>query len=148
MQRTMTLSTSHQANLAMISSRINSIDEQIAHLHSQREVLLPKLDHESRNVAILKSILSLIHCIPTEVLRKIFKYCLPKAPSSALMSLSMADQAPLLLFQVCSRWRRTGWGFPHLWRTFSLQTKFVNRDERNYLLTIHPSVSAILETWF
>lgn len=147
-QRTVTLSTSHQANLSLISSRINWIDEQIAHLHSQREVLVSKQDHESKNVAILKSILSPIRRVPTDVLREIFQYCLPKALSGAPMSVSNADQAPLLLFQVCSKWRRTALGFPYLWRALSLKAKFKIKDERNYITTIHPSVSTILETWF
>ena len=51
----MALRTTHQANLSTISLRINWIDEQIAHLHCQHEILSSKRDNESRNVTIFQA---------------------------------------------------------------------------------------------
>ena len=60
----------------------------MAHLHSQREILSSKRDHESRNVTILELISSPIRRVPTEVLREIFICCLPKAPTAESIRLS------------------------------------------------------------
>ena len=135
-QKVEDLRNNHQANLAMISSRIGSIDEQISHLQSQREILFSKRDQELKNIAVLKSILSPIRRVPTDVLGEIFLFCLPEASVSWAVNVLRADEAPLLLCQVCLKWRRTALDFPPLWKALVLRVTYAD------------AIPTIVETWF
>ena len=63
------------------------------------------------------------------------------------MNTLRTNQAPLLLCQVCCRWRRTAFSFPLLRKASGLQASCVVKQDEKFL-TVHPSLSPILETWF
>ncbi|KAG1848496.1 hypothetical protein DFJ58DRAFT_465771 [Suillus subalutaceus] len=64
------------------------------------------------------SLPSLISRLPTEILSEIFLYCLPE--DEHLVNAS--KQAPMLLTNICRRWREIAVGMPRLW--CSLQVEF------------------------
>jgi hypothetical protein len=55
-----------------------------------------------------------INRLPPEVLGEIFSQCLPQHPS-----FSPTD-APLILTQICQKWRSTALNTPHLWSSFTI----------------------------
>lgn len=119
-QQVKDLATSHKANLSTIRSRINCIDDQIARLRSHRQQLRFKRDQEIKHIKVLKSILSPFRRVPTDVLCEIFERCLPEMSTGGIMNVPSNCDAPLLLCQVCSEWRRTALGFPPLWKSVAL----------------------------
>ncbi|KAJ7605516.1 hypothetical protein DFH06DRAFT_947701, partial [Mycena polygramma] len=72
--------------------------------------------------------------LPPELVCEIFEHCLP--PPHTLPS---ARDAPLLLGQVCRRWRGIALSLPTLWNSISVA----------HVLAKHPSpgVLALLDTW-
>jgi len=95
----------------------------------------------------LKSItLSPIRRVPTDVLCEIFVHCLPKIERPAYNS-RIAKEAPLLLCQVCSKWRRTAIKFPTLWKALVLQRVYTFNDDTESSL-VDPSLSTVLNSWF
>lgn len=135
------LRTSHEANLSAITSRISWIDDQITRLQSHRESLLSKRNQELSNVATLKSILSPIRRVPIDILCEIFLRCLPETQTVASLSRSHVDEAPLLLCQICPKWRRIALGFPLLWKSLGLRGTVSLAAVRRPLLSV-------LKSWF
>ncbi|KAL5485868.1 hypothetical protein ACEPAI_6911 [Sanghuangporus weigelae] len=62
-----------------------------------------------------------INTLPDELLREIFKYCLPEHPNFR------SEFAPLLLTHVCRRWRAVGSETPELWTTLHLNNPALRR---------------------
>ena len=62
---------------------------------------------------------SLIHRLPSEVLATIFIFCLPKATQLRPIKPISTSDAPLLLCNICSFWRRLAISIPQLWNRFS-----------------------------
>ncbi|KAJ7055768.1 hypothetical protein C8F01DRAFT_1157635 [Mycena amicta] len=59
-----------------------------------------------------------IHTLPFEILAEIFEFCLPPHPS-----LPNPATAPLLVAQICQRWREIALSSPRLWSFISLAVK-------------------------
>ncbi|EDR02831.1 uncharacterized protein LACBIDRAFT_332002 [Laccaria bicolor S238N-H82] len=146
-QAVQSLTISHKENLSLIGSQINGLDLQIAPLQSRREKLLSKQDQELKNIEVLKSILSPIRRVLVDLLWEIFLLCLPTTPTDVK---KITYDAPLLLCQVCSKWRRTALAFPPLWKSLDLKAAF--HREIAYIpktvLSVHPSIPHILDSWF
>jgi hypothetical protein len=56
--------------------------------------------------------------------------------------------APLLLCQVCSKWRRTALGFPALWKSVAVGENCWHDSETKVIMYIRPTTSHILTSWF
>jgi F-box-like len=90
--------------LDVIDSDVAQLDTQIRHLIQKREALqLCSEEHQA--------LVSPIRALPTGVLATIFLDCLP-THSNAIMSLW---DMPLVLTQVCQRWRDLALSTPLLW---------------------------------
>jgi hypothetical protein len=99
--------------------------------HTLSRLKTKREEFRSRGETSLRAI-SPIRTLPAETLGEIFIHCLPKKvhPSH--------KHAPLLLCQICSRWRRIALLVPQLWCTFSISpdmpgdynSEILLRDER------------------
>nr|GAT51556.1 predicted protein [Mycena chlorophos] len=58
--------------------------------------------------------------LPAEVLSEIFVYSLPDKTDSEKKPDPTRPRAPLLLLQVCSRWKNVALSTPELWRKFAV----------------------------
>ncbi|KAJ7645494.1 hypothetical protein DFH06DRAFT_587234 [Mycena polygramma] len=58
-----------------------------------------------------------------ELMAEIFTHCLPMMPQDT-NSAPSPHRAPLLVAQVCRRWRRVALSTPSLWNSFSLESRF------------------------
>ncbi|KIM39883.1 hypothetical protein M413DRAFT_446804 [Hebeloma cylindrosporum] len=64
----------------------------------------------------LRSLLAPIRRLPPDLLAEIFMYCLPRQK----FIRPAPDQAPLLLAQICTSWRRASISTPRLWASLEL----------------------------
>jgi len=147
-QKVKDLTTVHEANLSAIRSRIDCINDQIARLRSHRQQLRSRRDQEIKHIEILKSIVSPIRRVPTDVLCEIFEHCLPEMSTGGIMNVLSDCDAPLLLCQVCSKWRRMALAFPPLWKSMALGADCWFDCETKVVMSIQPSISRILTSWF
>ncbi|KAF5373186.1 hypothetical protein D9758_001559 [Tetrapyrgos nigripes] len=88
---------------------LGQMDAQIKHLKASLDTITKKRDILQAKVTSLKAITSPLRRLPTEVLQHIFLHSL--APFSTLERL----ESPLLLTQICSRWRSVAIDTPELW---------------------------------
>ncbi|KAG0704622.1 hypothetical protein DFH29DRAFT_827672 [Suillus ampliporus] len=83
----------------------------IRNIHHQ---LIEKKDRITQSLNLHKGLVSGLWRLPTEVLSQIFDHCLPVAEDSPLLSPSRLE-APMLLNEICRRWREVAVGMPSLW---------------------------------
>jgi len=76
---------------------------------------------------------SAIWRLPTEILSQIFLYCLPE---DQYLSLRTSTEAPILLTQICRRWREVALDLPRLWCRLQLEAepwRWMDLDRRALL---------------
>ncbi|KAF9477117.1 hypothetical protein BDN70DRAFT_881539 [Pholiota conissans] len=92
---------------------LNALNSEIAGLEWDIEEVLAKKASLDEVIEQHQCLLAPFRRIPDDTLRSIFLYCLP-ADHDAIIMLT---EAPLLLTQVCRRWRRVAFDTPALWCT-------------------------------
>ncbi|KAK7057591.1 F-box domain-containing protein [Favolaschia claudopus] len=86
------------------------------HLTEQFERLTTRLNNARDILALHTKSVSYGRQIPVEVLEVIFRFCLPDTD----FVICKSTEAPLLLCQICSDWRRVALLAPLLWSSLSL----------------------------
>ncbi|KAJ7081355.1 hypothetical protein B0H15DRAFT_854861 [Mycena belliarum] len=96
---------------------LRSLDAQIAALRSQISELNRARAARAKRARKLSAITSPLRVLPPEILSLIFMHCRgtrrPKTHDSVLNTRAL--DVPLLLLQICSRWRRVALDTPRLW---------------------------------
>jgi len=93
-------------------------------LRHKREALLT---YSNTHIALVAP----IRRLPPEILSEIFIHCMsPNSFDCKLYDSRNLDKAPLLLGQVCSRWRSISLSTPRLWTSFTLtiRPKYLKSD--------------------
>ncbi|KAG1747858.1 uncharacterized protein EDB91DRAFT_47563 [Suillus paluster] len=91
------------------SQGLETVMDSIKNLHQQ---LVEKKDKITQSMDLHKGLVSSLWCLPTEVLSQIFDHCL-REDISELYPDTL--EAPVLLTEVCRRWREVAVGMPSLW---------------------------------
>ncbi|KAK7041716.1 hypothetical protein VNI00_009005 [Paramarasmius palmivorus] len=90
---------------------INQLKASILSLENKQEGLKQKMDH-------YRALLSPIHRVPTEILARIFSYCVLDNDGVT------CEIWQLPLSQVCGRWRDVAQNTPQLWTSVSIDFRF------------------------
>ncbi|KAF9463462.1 hypothetical protein BDZ94DRAFT_1122391, partial [Collybia nuda] len=101
---------------ASCRGEVDVLDDRIADLNAELAWLLDQRSLRESQAAVCSSLLSPFRRLPTEILGEIFLYCLPEARYRT----ASRNQAPLLLGQICSRWRGIALGMSKLWEEFTM----------------------------
>ncbi|EGN99554.1 hypothetical protein SERLA73DRAFT_52488, partial [Serpula lacrymans var. lacrymans S7.3] len=95
--------------------RLNSGVELLNAEMSRIQTLIARFDerrsHLQNNIFVRKAKIHPLRTYPVELLQEIFKHCLPEDRSIR----PNARTAPLLLGQVCRRWRAISYATSELW---------------------------------
>ncbi|EKM75403.1 hypothetical protein AGABI1DRAFT_46506, partial [Agaricus bisporus var. burnettii JB137-S8] len=91
--------------------KIDAVGIEIARLQDRLVLLCQKKRDTAKFIEAHEGLLSPIRRLIPEILQEIFWLCLPVAHNSVLS----AEEAPLLLGQVCHRWRQVAYSTPKLW---------------------------------
>jgi hypothetical protein len=93
---------------------------ELLRIEEETERLLKQLRLQRRQVqdtiGTHRAILSPLRRVPPEILSDIFVQCLPRTQYIG----PMRHQAPLLLGQICRRWRQVAFSTPQLWSSISI----------------------------
>ncbi|KAJ7157561.1 hypothetical protein C8R43DRAFT_996927 [Mycena crocata] len=98
-----------EKNFASLVGEISRMQSVVTGLVEQSQQLRESIDS---HIAVV----SLARRLSEDVVREIFLACLP-TEGDAVMS---SREAPLLLGQVCSSWRKIAFSTPHLWRSLHI----------------------------
>ncbi|KAJ7500313.1 hypothetical protein B0H11DRAFT_1997069 [Mycena galericulata] len=93
-----------QRNFAALTEEISRMQSVLSDLADQCERLRESIDTH-------RALVSLARRLPEDVIREIFLACLPSWRNAVMSS----GEAPLLLGQVCSSWRKIAFSTPQLW---------------------------------
>ncbi|TEB18500.1 hypothetical protein FA13DRAFT_1648645, partial [Coprinellus micaceus] len=85
--------------------------ERADELQLSLQALLEKIDATRSSINVHRTIISLSRRIPDDVLREIFIQCLPQNHDATLCP----SDPPILLTNICQRWRRVARSTPRLW---------------------------------
>src|ERR1700683_838801 len=119
--------------ISIAQSRISHIDCEIARLKDSAGELQHKraalLTYTKNHTALVAP----VRCLPPEILSEIFLHCMdPRwfGPEYNFHENPRLDKMPLLLGEICSRWRSIALSTPRLWASFSLsiRPKYLNSD--------------------
>nr|GAT54334.1 predicted protein [Mycena chlorophos] len=116
-------------------AQLIAIDEQIASLLEQRKSV-------AAYVADHQALITPLRRLPTDILEQIFLACLPTDRLAGMIS----SDAPLLLSQICSEWRRVALSLPRLWSRFQIEVPTFEQIEQAYLEARQREVQWRLET--
>jgi len=97
--------------LAQISSELARVRALYEELENQHKQLADEMDAHRRLLSLLGRDL-----LPTDILQEIFLSCLPTSHDSIMTK----KEAPVLLTQVCSHWRRVALNTPLLWASIHI----------------------------
>ncbi|KAH9475519.1 hypothetical protein JR316_0012634 [Psilocybe cubensis] len=100
-----------QSILAGPEKQLVEIDAQIDRLQDTIYELQKTRANIEKPISEYRCIVSLIRRIPSDILSKIFRHCLPTHRNPTIS----ASEAPMLLTRVCSRWRNVTLSSPRLW---------------------------------
>jgi len=101
--------------LAQISSELARVRALYEELENQHKQLADEMDAHRRLLSPLRRDL-----LPTDILQEIFLSCLPISHDSIMTK----KEAPVLLTQVCSSWRRIALNTPLLWASIHIPITF------------------------
>ncbi|KAF9444241.1 hypothetical protein P691DRAFT_807682 [Macrolepiota fuliginosa MF-IS2] len=110
--------TIHEAALARkaLTKSLDSLDSEIDCLRDRLSTLSLEQRELHASLGSYRGLLSPIRRLHPEILQEIFFHCLPTAHSAVVS----ADEAPLVLGRVCSRWRRVAHSTPELWASIHI----------------------------
>ena len=103
---------------------LSEVDNGIDRVQEALELLHHRRDEICEHISTHKAFLSPIRRLPNETLAEIFIYCLPwfsKKKKVDKRSSFHQDQAPLLLGQICSRWRAIVLSTQELWSFIQIE---------------------------
>ncbi|KIJ18999.1 hypothetical protein PAXINDRAFT_128263, partial [Paxillus involutus ATCC 200175] len=105
------------AKLQLFNDGIEECRKRIARAHADMCILERQRNAMQRLVSIHRARLSSLRILPDELLQEIFKRCLPDTH----YIVPNIRSAPLVLTQVCRRWRVVAQGTSELWSSIALR---------------------------
>ncbi|KAF8628581.1 hypothetical protein AX17_005977 [Amanita inopinata Kibby_2008] len=102
--------------IAKGKAQISALDTEIQHVQEILQRLKERKNNLITHVTAHEAVIAPIRRIPTEILVEIFKHCLPAWDEASPDPML----APLLLAQVCERWRAITTFTPILWTSIKL----------------------------
>lgn len=117
-----------QSRISHIDSEITRLMDSVGELQHKRAALLT---YTKNHIALVAP----IRRLPSEILSEIFLHCMdPKGfgPEYDFREQPCLDKMPLLLGEICSRWRSIALSTPRLWASLSLsiRPKYLNSDTK------------------
>ncbi|KAJ7153805.1 hypothetical protein C8R46DRAFT_1006468 [Mycena filopes] len=100
-----------------------AVTNEIARMQAVLSDLTDQSHRLSESIDAHQAIVSLSRRLPEDVIREIFLACLPSR-GNPVMS---AREAPMLLVQVCSNWRKIAFSTPQLWSALHVVVPNVGR---------------------
>ncbi|OAX40852.1 hypothetical protein K503DRAFT_686729, partial [Rhizopogon vinicolor AM-OR11-026] len=97
--------------LLHIESTINNLQAEIEAIHKRISLQQEARRGVQARIFTNKARISPVRFLPTEILQHIFKACLPNDQ----YIIPHTQSAPLLLCQICQRWRDVAEATPELW---------------------------------
>ncbi|CAK5270001.1 unnamed protein product [Mycena citricolor] len=110
-----------QARLDALRAEVSRLDDTLVLLATLLSEVQSQRQAHLDAVAELQTALSPIRRLPPELLAHVFMLCAAATPKTG-RSILNARSAPMLLGQVCSRWREVLHATPSLWSTVVLHT--------------------------
>ncbi|KAJ7857777.1 hypothetical protein B0H13DRAFT_1156463 [Mycena leptocephala] len=102
------------------TTALGSLNAQILELRARYRELIMQRNRRKKRVRTLRAITSPLRVLPPEILSLIFMNC-PRADAGTRAIRNPSPLlAPLLLVQICSRWRRVALDTPMLWTELQL----------------------------
>ncbi|KAF8150224.1 hypothetical protein B0H34DRAFT_180458 [Crassisporium funariophilum] len=95
--------------LELLETRMEAMRSMLKQLELEHEVLLCAIQR-------YRALLSPMRRIPIDILQEVFTYCVPSEHNASMC----AEEAPILLTQVCSSWRQIALRTPRLWATIHI----------------------------
>ncbi|KAF8988464.1 hypothetical protein BDQ17DRAFT_1257658, partial [Cyathus striatus] len=111
--------------LEITSKGVHDIDVKISQLQRQQELLHVKRQKIFDLAEQYRALISPARRLGRDILQEIFVACLP-TDRNPYMS---ASEAPMLLTQICSSWRRIAHSTPRLWAAIHIVLPSVNIRE-------------------
>ncbi|KAF5353248.1 hypothetical protein D9756_008018 [Leucocoprinus leucothites] len=96
--------------------KIKAVEEEISQLRGRMESLGAKKERLRIKLESHNAFISPIRRLHPEILQEVFKHCLPVAHNAVMCN----REAPLLLGQVCTHWRRLSTNSPELWTSLNI----------------------------
>ncbi|KAJ7137512.1 hypothetical protein C8R43DRAFT_928921 [Mycena crocata] len=125
-----------QALLEVPRTQLVEVFAEIARLQAKQRELQHFIDAHG-------ALLSPARALPDDIVRRIFIAALPSSSNPGIV----ADEAPLLLCNICSSWRNIALTTPRLWASIHI---VVPIEPRPQTLPVHPtieSIAGIVATW-
>ncbi|KAJ6512007.1 hypothetical protein C8R47DRAFT_939850, partial [Mycena vitilis] len=91
-----------------------ALNAEISGLRTRYKELVILRNRRRKRVQTLRAIVSPLRLLPPEILSLIFMNC-PRADTEGAIQNPSPLLAPLLLVQICSRWRHVALDTPRLW---------------------------------
>jgi hypothetical protein len=95
-------------NIVELDKEMARIKEVLTRISSRRKEICAEIEQH-------ETLLSPVRRLPDELLSEIFIHCLPSLPTFPESSEALTYQTPLLLAQICSRWRAVALATPAIW---------------------------------
>ncbi|KAJ7058474.1 hypothetical protein C8F01DRAFT_291805 [Mycena amicta] len=119
------------------SAQLLEFDTKIAQLQKSIDSLIAQRSEVASFVAEHKALLAPIRRLPMEVLQAIFVACLPTERHAAMV----AEDAPILLMQICNSWRQVALSTPRLYTRFHVDAVYTENPD------YYPEMIAHLFQW-
>ncbi|KAG1724088.1 uncharacterized protein EDB91DRAFT_144351 [Suillus paluster] len=102
--------------LLNIESMLNSLQADIEAIHVRMSLQQEKRHEVQTRILANRARISPVRFLPTEIIQHIFKFCLP----DDRYIIPHIQSAPLLLCQICRRWRVIAQETPELWSSIDV----------------------------
>ncbi|KAJ7767259.1 hypothetical protein B0H16DRAFT_354357 [Mycena metata] len=109
--------------LSELKKNFVAVTQEIARMQTVLSDLTDRCERLSESIDAHQAVVSLARRLPEDVLREIFLACLPSAGNPVMSS----REAPMLLVQVCSNWRKIAFATPQLWSSLHVVVPNVAR---------------------
>ncbi|OJA10185.1 hypothetical protein AZE42_01819 [Rhizopogon vesiculosus] len=117
--------------LEHVESVINGLYAEIEAIHKRVSLLQEKRHAVQSRIFTNRARISPIRFLPTEILQRIFKACLP----DDRYVKPEIQSAPLLLCQICRRWREVAEASSELWSSIAVED-FINNQSKSYMAMV------------
>ncbi|KAJ7041801.1 hypothetical protein C8F04DRAFT_130437 [Mycena alexandri] len=109
--------------LSELKKNFVAVIEETARMQAVLSNLTDQCERLRDSIDAHQAVVSLARRLPEDVLREIFLACLPSAGNPVMSSC----EAPMLLIQVCSNWRKIAFATPQLWSSLHVVVPNVAR---------------------
>ncbi|KAG8216697.1 hypothetical protein J3R82DRAFT_6904 [Butyriboletus roseoflavus] len=120
-----TLISERNTQLSILALQMANVDSAIQKLAAIRAKLEENSAHARQSLLAYRALTSPATRIPPEVLGEVFYHCLSKTPYITPRDV----ESPIVLTQVCRRWRAVAISTPRLWSSLSIYLQKADCEE-------------------